>query len=188
MLNAVEFRSLVSDAFAAADVSTIIAAGREAKAEGDNFLTGYAAAAYRVLTDGPAIEAKPAVTKPLSVGFYTVSFADGEYVTIRVQEDFRDNPDANCRVVGYLSGPDNTSSYTGFAFVVNGQIRTWRKWSGKLARQHEAVSVLMGAESIKKFGKAYAQISGNCYVCGRTLTTPESLAAGIGPICAEKGI
>lgn len=192
MIVAAEFRAIVSEAFAANDVATIIAAGREAKAEGDQFLIGYAAAAYRVLADGlradiaPALPTQPVSTAPLAVGFYTVSFADGEYVTIRVQEDFRDKPDANCRVVGFLSGANNTSDYTGFAFVIGGQIRTWKRYAGKLDRQHEAVRVLMGAESVQEYGKAYAQQSGNCYVCGRTLTTPESISKGIGPICEQR--
>lgn len=189
MIVANEFRTIVSEAFANGDVETILSAGREAKAENDVFLTGYAVAAYRCLNEKAEVTApKPVSIKPLTTGFYTVTFADGEYVTLRIQEDFRDNPDANCRVAGFLSGPNNTSDYAGFAFVIGGQVRTWKRFQGKLARQHEALAVLMGAESTKEFGKAYAQISGNCYVCGRTLTTPESIAAGIGPICAEKGV
>ncbi len=33
---------------------------------------------------------------------------------------------------------------------------------------------------------AYGRELGVCGVCGRTLTDPDSIAAGIGPICAEK--
>jgi hypothetical protein len=37
-------------------------------------------------------------------------------------------------------------------------------------------------EQAKEFGALY----GSCCVCGRTLTKEESIAAGIGPVCAEK--
>lgn len=41
----------------------------------------------------------------------------------------------------------------------------------------------MTLEEAKAFGALY----GTCCVCGRTLTNEESIAAGIGPICAGKG-
>lgn len=41
----------------------------------------------------------------------------------------------------------------------------------------------MSLEEAKEFGVLY----GSCCVCGRTLTKEESIAAGIGPICAGKG-
>lgn len=34
--------------------------------------------------------------------------------------------------------------------------------------------------------KAYGRLYGTCIRCGRTLTDEDSIAAGIGPICAEK--
>lgn len=40
----------------------------------------------------------------------------------------------------------------------------------------------MSADEIKAFGR----VSGQCMDCCRTLTKPESIAAGIGPICAKK--
>jgi hypothetical protein len=40
----------------------------------------------------------------------------------------------------------------------------------------------MSLEEAKAFGALY----GTCCVCGRTLTDEKSIAAGIGPVCAEK--
>ena len=40
----------------------------------------------------------------------------------------------------------------------------------------------MTLEEAKKFGSLY----GTCCVCARTLTNEESIAAGIGPVCASK--
>lgn len=34
--------------------------------------------------------------------------------------------------------------------------------------------------------KRYGELYGRCIKCGRTLTDDESIAAGIGPICADK--
>lgn len=34
--------------------------------------------------------------------------------------------------------------------------------------------------------KAYGREIGKCGVCGRTLTHPDSIASGIGPVCASK--
>lgn len=42
------------------------------------------------------------------------------------------------------------------------------------------------AEDPLAASKAYGKELGRCGVCGRTLTDPESIAAGIGPICAAK--
>lgn len=33
---------------------------------------------------------------------------------------------------------------------------------------------------------AYGKATGNCCICSKTLTNPESIAAGIGPVCAGK--
>lgn len=41
---------------------------------------------------------------------------------------------------------------------------------------------MLTLEQAREFGALY----GTCCVCGRTLTNEESIAAGIGPICAEK--
>ena len=36
------------------------------------------------------------------------------------------------------------------------------------------------------FAQQYGQETGECGMCGRTLTDPESIARGIGPICMER--
>lgn len=47
----------------------------------------------------------------------------------------------------------------------------------KINPEHE-----LTLEQAQRFGRLY----GICVVCGRTLTDEESIARGIGPICAEK--
>lgn len=43
-------------------------------------------------------------------------------------------------------------------------------------------TTVMKLEEAKAFGALY----GTCCVCGRTLTDENSIAAGVGPVCAEK--
>lgn len=59
------------------------------------------------------------------------------------------------------------------------------KWSfthlqGGLKLVSEATKITL--EDAKKYGQLY----GTCCMCGRTLTDERSIAAGIGPVCAEK--
>ena len=118
-------------------------------------------------------------------GRYTVTFPDGSYKTLRVaqQDDDADFMPGRT-MLAYLSGSDNDSSYTRFAHVdERGSLRIWSRHQANTALR-EAVKVLIG--SPQAAAEAYAAHSGNCYVCGRTLTTPESLAAGIGPTCASR--
>ncbi len=94
-------------------------------------------------------------------------------------------------IIGYLSGSDNTSSYTFFGVLNRGQIHFWNTWMKnvgydelKVQRIRRAISIINGNPD--EFGKTYALNSGNCYVCNRLLTHPESLSTGIGPECSKK--
>ncbi len=68
----------------------------------------------------------------------------------------------------------------GFGHFAGQNVRIWKRYKddGVLA---QAVKVLVADP--KAAALAYARISGNCSVCGRTLTVPESIDRGIGPIC-----
>lgn len=118
-------------------------------------------------------------------GFYTVSFESGSHVTLRINSvSAKQSRNGKAsRYASYLCGPINTSDYQRFAFINGSSYKAFRM--GNFAKQVAALEVLMSAdeEVQTKFGKAYARESGNCYVCGRLLTDPDSIAAGIGPIC-----
>lgn len=117
-------------------------------------------------------------------GRYTVIWGD-HYKTIRVrhQDEFDDFMPGKV-LLSYLSGANNDRDYTRFGHVdERGQVRIWKKHQGNETLR-EAVKVLLGDPQAAS--KAYAAESGCCGVCGRTLTTPESLAAGIGPECSKK--
>lgn len=94
--------------------------------------------------------------------------------------------------VKLLNGPQNTTDYRylGFAF------RSPRGYGFKLNKNGWAT------EAGAAFSWLLSQLSGSqewfaeqcevwhegrCGKCGRTLTTPESIERGIGPVCAEGG-
>lgn len=118
-------------------------------------------------------------------GKYTIVFEDGSYRTLKVSTQSEDaNFKPGAQIVGYLSGSDNEWDYTSFADInERGYANVWRKHLGNEALV-EALRVLVADP--RAASAAYGQRSQTCGRCGRTLTTPESLAAGIGPECSRK--
>ncbi len=118
-------------------------------------------------------------------GIYTVRFENGDYRTIKITKGWA-ALEEGMQVAKFLSGSDNESSYQGFAFIQGSKAQVWRRFA-----EHEGLSlalgILMGSKEAQlAAGAAYAQSSGRCFICNRTLTTPASLDLGIGPNCAEK--
>jgi hypothetical protein len=141
-------------------------------------------------------------------GLFTVVWEteQGEQIrrTIRLQKHFNEEWAKKGEMVAkYLSGPDNESSYTGFAFVSpNGQVRLWKKFEGavNVAPAVEALKKLVASkEAMQSAGLEWSKskevidpktgevlVAGACYRCGKTLTVPSSICAGLGPICENK--
>lgn len=117
-------------------------------------------------------------------GRYTIIWGD-HYKTVRVQHQDEYASFMPGRVIlSHLTGSNNDRDYTSFAHVdEQGNVRIWKKFQG-IENLREAVKVLMGDP--KAASQAYARESGCCGVCNRSLTTPESIEAGIGPECAKK--
>jgi hypothetical protein len=122
----------------------------------------------------------------LANGYYTVVLdSDDNYVTLKISDDFRAN--GTGKVAAFLTGPDNTNDYTGFAFVESdGRVAVWSRFKNGYARQAAALAILAGAETRGEFAMGYALKSGRCARCGRQLTVPASLHAGYGPDCITK--
>lgn len=156
------------------------------RAEGQREVTEMARRAAAVAETISIVE-MPA-TGTVADGFYTVSFEDGSHVTLRINSVSAKQSRSGkaARYASYLNGPSNTSDYQRFAFLNTTGYKAFRM--GNYARQIAALETLLSAsdESQTAYGKAYARESGNCYVCGRLLTDPDSIAAGIGPICAAR--
>jgi hypothetical protein len=117
-------------------------------------------------------------------GRYTVEW-ENEYKTVRVTHQSKEADFMPGRaLLSFLSGPNNDRDYTRFAHVdETGSVHIWKKHQANETLR-EVVKVLLGDP--KAASQAYARESGCCGICGRTLTTPESLEAGIGPVCAER--
>jgi len=125
----------------------------------------------------------------LSCGTYTIVYPSGEHRTIRVKMGFK-NTVKECKIVGYLSGPNNEGDYTYFGHITSdGGIIFWRSWttSNQGIRINGIIRALARlASSKEECGKAYALKSGRCWRCNRLLTVPESIKRGIGPECLTK--
>ena len=120
-------------------------------------------------------------------GKITVSNPEsGNHRTFRVntqKDDARFAPGE--RIVGLLNGPNNESDYQSFGFVKpDGRINVWRKFQGTMFERYARMLMNLEHET-EKFGLV-VQWSATCRRCNRELTTPESIASGIGPICRDK--
>lgn len=90
--------------------------------------------------------------------------------------------------VSYLSGTSNESDYTYLGMIKNGQFMSTRKSA------HLASSTVFKAFSfvfshlvrVQMPPQAEIWHEGRCGRCGRKLTVPESIEAGIGPECATR--
>lgn len=120
--------------------------------------------------------------------FTVRSLRTGVRFTYRIDTD-RLQP-ARPSFVSVLTGPDNSSDYTFLGSIFDGG-RTYRH--GTRSRiSADAPSAVAFAWLWSHRGDADLDTrveimhAGRCCRCGRTLTTPESVAAGIGPECSKK--
>lgn len=130
------------------------------------------------------------VEQVIGNGFYTIVLNPddvSDYLTLRVKDtDYGDLPEG-AQVVGYLFGPVNTTDYQNCAFLIGSRVIPFKKYrSVEYTRLLHALDVLSASNGseLDMMGRAYAMHSGTCYRCNRLLTTPESIARGLGPICA----
>ena len=91
--------------------------------------------------------------------------------------------------VSVLDGPDNTSDYAYLGCVyANGTFRH----GGKSRLAADAPSVLgfgwfwRNRDRLAEHPHVSVHHMGYCSICGRALTTPESISTGVGPVCAKK--
>lgn len=81
-----------------------------------------------------------------------------------------------------------------YFFVIHTNERGFRKVYNQASSELHFINNREYAEHIMKLisedpqgaSKAYGVQLGACGVCGRTLTHPDSIAAGIGPVCASR--
>jgi hypothetical protein len=109
----------------------------------------------------------------------------GNHRTFRVRTQAKDAEFApGERVLGLLTGPDNEWDFDNFAFVKTNpnRIVLWKRFRGN--GPHEVyVDMLSHPDKWTERGVTYTT-EGRCRRCNRKLTVPESVQAGIGPVCA----
>lgn len=136
-----------------------------------------------VVMDRPAVK--------LFNGRYTVTSATGEHRTFWVRTQPADAEFAAGRRVAYLltgSQNDDLASYTAFGFVGEDGIQVFRSKEANGRRWAQYADLLWtlaldGAFSPWTEKGFRIQQEGQCCRCNRPLTTPRSIAMGIGPIC-----
>ena len=114
-------------------------------------------------------------------GFHTISFPDGSQKTFRIRTKPIDSKFApGKRVIGLLIGPDNTSDYEDFAFLFESGAVCWKRFRNGKHQEYAELLVSLHKEPIDGYN---ISIEKRCLVCNRTLTDPESIRLGIGPVC-----
>lgn len=130
-----------------------------------------------------ATEALPPVY-PLPVGTFTMELPTG-HRTFEARIQAADASFAPGEMIlSYLSGSDNESDYTGFAFVKgtpeSPRLVVWKRF-------RDSADLLADAESLLADPDAdNILIARRCIACGRKLTRPSSVHANIGPECAKR--
>lgn len=120
---------------------------------------------------------------PVPIGIFTVQRADGTWRTFKTVLQDKDASFApNEVIISHLVGQDNDSDYQSFGFVKgtpeNPRIIPWKKFRDSESLLQDAESLIRNPESALK--------SRNCMACNRTITTPSSISANLGPECAKK--
>jgi hypothetical protein len=131
-----------------------------------------------------------ATTQAVADGWYTIVGPKGGHRTLRLTTISSDDKGNGVRQwLAYLNGSDNESSYKSIGTVDGTTVRLFNKNVGQYSDIVAAANFLVrNASKVGEFGRQYALRSGKCYVCNRKLTTPESIAVGIGPICQSKQV
>lgn len=119
------------------------------------------------------------------------SAVSGDHYTYRVAQKTNDDGSVTPFFISVLTGPDNWANYSYIGIVPDGD-RT-HLVPGKKGKP--------GTPSFVAFGWALKHLvagaipesltiqhEGRCCRCARLLTHPDSIALGIGPECASKGV
>lgn len=133
---------------------------------------------------------KPEIINPIHDGTYTAVFRDGSYRTVRFNTPTSGNL-AGKTIVAYLAGPDNSRDFVGCAFYnqERASLHMWGRFKEDTALSNGlqlAIHAIRG--NLEEAQQAYAIKSGNCAKCGKKLTVPASLYAGMGPKCRAGGV
>jgi len=122
--------------------------------------------------------------------FTVRSKATGTRFTYLVSEPEEKDASRPVHFVSVLTGSDNTKSYS-YAGIIEGETRFRTTAKSKLRIDAPSVqgflwlltNLLKGVNVLDQCDFFHAS---HCCRCGKLLTTPQSVAAGIGPDCATR--
>jgi Family of unknown function (DUF6011) len=115
--------------------------------------------------------------------FTARSVKTGVRFTFRVRQPKPTSP----HFVSLMNGPDNTSSYEFLGTIFNEANYSHGRRSRITTDAPSAMAFSWIWTHLDQLdGKVEIFHAGKCCRCGRKLTTPESIEAGIGPECAGK--
>ncbi len=116
--------------------------------------------------------------------------AQGELDLSPLMKGYYAVPEGETRLKVAVRRPGKNSRWHGWTFVDDGAAYGSRQnygrqapdglYQGKIQLQLRAI-----LDNPQEAMVAYGKLTGTCGKCGRILEDPESIAAGIGPICAE---
>jgi hypothetical protein len=125
--------------------------------------------------------------------FTLVSLKTGVRFTYKVTKRKENPADDTVYFANLLRGPDNTSDFAYMGVLRKDPARFfWTATSGKVGRQAAAYKALVWFVDAMKCGREVLGDTlavwheGACGRCGRKLTVPGSIAAGLGPECAGR--
>ena len=117
--------------------------------------------------------------------FTVVSTRTGDHRTFRVRTQDKDAEFApGKRIVGLLTGSDNETDYTSFAWADPEGVKVWKRLRGTEFETFAAM--LDDLPEHEAAGRVTVLAETTCRCCNRPLTNPESVLSGIGPICAGR--
>lgn len=125
--------------------------------------------------------------------FTMVSKRTGERFTYRIRKPDADKP----YFIQLMNGPDNTINYAYFGLMFgkgkDSDFESYRH-GGVKAKVSKTAPSVMGFEWLIRNvmnEQALDQVEiwhqGKCGKCRKALTVPESIASGLGPVCAKGG-
>lgn len=125
--------------------------------------------------------------------FTMVSKRTGDRFTFRIRKPTSDKP----YFIQLMNGPDNTSNYAYFGIMFgkgkDTDFQSYRHGADKAKVGKSAPSVqgfewlIRNVMSDKVLEQVELWHQGKCGKCRKPLTVPESIASGLGPVCAKGG-
>jgi len=126
--------------------------------------------------------------------FTMVSKRTGERFTYRIRKP---SGEKKPFFIQLMNGPDNTSNYAYFGLMfgkgVDSDFTSYRHGGAKAKASPSAPSVkgfewlIRNVMNEKVLDQVELWHQGKCGKCRKPLTVPESIASGLGPVCAKGG-